>query len=288
MALISINELIDQSWEHYRREFPELMSVSGWLLLVAIANIAALALYPSASHIVADGALGTTESAGVALYAVTNWALAPALGLWTFLSLARLVAGQLSSLRPSPGEAMAEGARLFFPAVAVSVLLFLLIAAVVAIGFGPGALLSVAAAATGNAALAILSSASLVVGVIVALVLGFRWSVRYYFAPFALVVDGIRPRASLPASRELTEGRAWGVLWRLVFPKLVFALFAILGVSVIAFVFSLVTNALAGLNLDAQLRLSTISTTVLSTIAAVLVNPLIVTADVLLYRSLKR
>lgn len=288
MPLLTIGELIDRSWDHYRRDFVDLMSVSGWILLAAIFNVVALALYPSASKIIGTAGLTGVESAGVVLYAFSNWIVTPIIGLWVFATLVRLVRAQLSGRRASVREAMMDGKRLFVPLFVVSALVFALMACVVLIGFGPAALLSILAAAANSSVLTIAASASMVIGVIAAIVLGFRWSVHYYFAPFALLVDDVRGKASLTASRKLVEGRFWGVLLRLGVPKIVFILLGALAMALVTFVLSLATSTLTGLNLDVQLRLATISASVLSTIVAVLLNPIIIIADLMLYQSLKR
>lgn len=288
MPLISVGELIDRSWEHYRREFADLVSVSGWLLLVALVDIVSLAIYPSASSMLGNATLTASESVGVTLYGFANVVLAPVVGLWTFVALVRLVRSQLSGRRDGVREAMGDAWRYFFPTMLVSALVALLMAAVALVAFGPFAILSWIAAVSGIELFAALAGISVVVGVMAAIALGFRWSVRYYLAPYALLVDETRGRAALSTSRSLTEGRFWSVLLRAAIPKIVFVVLAILAVSVIAFVFSVASGAMAGLNLDVQLRLSSIGTSVLSVLAAVLLNPLIVTADLMLYQSLKR
>lgn len=287
MALITIGELIDRSWEHYRREFVDLMSISGWFLVVAIMDIVALALYPSASKMLAASSLSPAETVGVALYGFSNWILTPLIGLWVFISLVRLVRAHLSGRRGGVREAMIDGKRYFLPTLAISVLMFLLMASIVLIGFGPSAVLSLLAAMANNDLLSVLASAMLVVGVVAAVFLAFRWSVHYYFAPFTLLMDDTRGLPAFRESRKLVSGRYWGVLLRLIIPKIVFALLGAFLMAIIAFVLSIASSALVGLNLDVQLRLSTISTSVISTIIAVLLNPLIVIADLLLYQSLK-
>ena len=268
MPILTIGELIDRSWEHYRREFVDLMSVSGWILVVAIVNIIALAAYPSASTLLGDTALTSMEAFGVGLYAFANWILAPLIGLWVFIVLVRLVRSQLSGRRGAVREAMADGTHLFFPTMLVSALVLLIMAGTVVIAFGPSALLSLAGTVMGTEILFVLASVALIIGVITAILLGFRWSVRYYFAPFALLIDDIRGRSTLPASRAITEGRFLEVLLRLVVPKLVFILLGIMATAVVIFIFSLATGIVSGLNFDVQLRLSTISTTVLSSAKA--------------------
>ena len=289
MQLITIGELIDRSWEHYHKEFKDLMAVSGWILLVAIFNVVTLALYPSASRLLTSNTTLTgSESVGVAMYAFSNWVLGPLLGIWIFITLIRLVRSQLSGRRGGVRAALADGRKYFLPTVAVTAMIFGILVAVVAIGFGPSLLLSLLASALKSGFVSALATFALIAGLLVSLGLGIRWSVHYYFAPFALLVDDVRGKASLTAARRLVDGRFWGVLIRLAIPKIVFILVGILIMALAQFVFSIVSNAFAGLSLDVQLRMSTTFMSVLSTVVAALINPLIVASDLMLYQSLKR
>ena len=289
MALITIGELIDRSWEHYHKEFSSLMSVSGWILLVAIFNVATLALYPSASRLLpVNTTLTKPEAVGVAMYAFSNWVLGPLLGLWIFITLIRLIRSQLSGRRSGIREALADGKKYFLPTLAVTAMIFLILVAVVLIGFGPSLILSLLATVTKLGFLTVLATVSLVVGVMASLVLGIRWSVHYYFAPFTLLVDDVRGKAALTAARKLVDGRFWQVLIRLALPKILFILVGVLLMALVQFVFSVVSSAFVGLSVDVQLRISTIVLSVLSTVVAALINPLIVASDLMLYQSLKR
>ncbi len=289
MALITIGELIDRSWEHYHKEFSSLMSVSGWILLVAIFNVATLALYPSASRLLTvNTTLTKPEAVGVAMYAFSNWVLGPLLGLWIFITLIRLIRSQLSGRRAGIREALADGKKYFLPTLAVTAMIFLILVAVVLIGFGPSLILSLLATVTKLGFLTVLATISLVVGVMASLVLGIRWSVHYYFAPFTLLVDDVRGKAALTAARKLVDGRFWQVLIRLALPKILFILVGVLLMALVQFVFSVVSSAFVGLSVDVQLRISTIVLSVLSTVVAALINPLIVASDLMLYQSLKR
>lgn len=289
MPLLSVGELIDRSWEHYRRDFVDLLSVSGWILVPAILNVVALSIYPAASKIIGTGALTRPEAAGVGLYAFSTWIVAPIIGLWAFIALVRLVRAELSGRRGGVREAMQDGTRLFGPTLLVSVYIFLIMLAVVAIGFAPPAILAlIASALGGNTAVSVISGLVAIVGVVAALVLGLRWSVHYYFAPFALLIDDVRGKQALAASRALVAGKYWSVLLRVLVPKIVYILLGAILMAVVGFVLSIATTALTGLNVDVQLRLTTIVTSVLSTMVAALLNPLIVSADLMLYQSLKR
>ncbi|NBS42023.1 hypothetical protein EBS80_05205, partial [bacterium] len=282
-------ELIDRSWEHYRRDFVDLVSVSGWILVPAILNIVALSIYPAASKIIGAGALTRTEGIGVGLYAFSTWIVAPIIGLWAFVAVVRLVRSELSGRRGGVREAMADGKRYFAPTLVVSALIFLVMLAVVAIGFAPSAILAlISYALGGNTVITVLSGVAAIVGILAALVLGVRWTVHYYFAPFALLIDEVRGKETLTASRKLVEGKFWSVLLRLAVPKIVYVLIGAILMAIVGFVLSIATTALTGLNSDVQLRLTTIVTSVLSTMVAALLNPVIVSSDVMLYQSLKR
>ncbi len=288
MPIISIGELIDRSWDHYKRDFVDLLSVSGWVLITAIFEITAFFLYPYASKLASTAALTTSEAVGVILYAFSSWVVTPILGLWTFIALTRLIRAQLSNKRSNIREAMLDGKRYFLKTLLVTIFIFGILVAALGIGLGPGILVTLINLTFNIPTLGIVSSILLVVGLVISIVLGFRWSVHYYFAPYALLLDGVEGKAAVLASNTLTKGHFWSILLRLVVPKIVFILMAIMAMVIIGFIFETFLSIFTGLNIDLHVRLSTIFTTILSTVAAVFLNPLLVTADLLLYQSLKR
>ncbi len=288
MPIISIGELIDRSWDHYRRDFVDLLSVSSWILIVAIFEIAAFFLYPYASKLASTSSLTMSETIGVGLYAFSTWVVAPILGLWAFIALTRLIRAQLSLKRSNIREAMIDGKRYFLKTLLVTLFIFGILLAAIGIGLGPGILLTLINLTFNIPALNIVSSILLVIGIVVSIILAFRWSVHYYFAPYALLLDGVEGKAAVIASQKLTEGHFWKILLRLVVPKLVFILMGIMAMAVVGFVFNAIIAVFTGLNIDLQVRLGTIFTSILSTVVAVFLNPLLITADLLLYQSLKR
>jgi hypothetical protein len=56
---------------------------------------------------------------------------------------------------------------------------------------------------------------------------------------------------------------------------------------IVAYVTEILLDVTGGLNLDLQLRIKTIIESVFPIIIAALINPLIINADVILYRALK-
>lgn len=287
MPLISIGQLIDQSWDLFRARFQAFMSISGWLLLLALFYTIALSLYPSASTLWFSNELTVSENAGVFLFALTNYLIGPLVGLWVLIGLVRFGRSVLSGRAINPKAAMAEVTSRFLPTLLVSVMVGLLLVLATIIGFGPSVLLAALGALIKSATLVGLANLLLIIGVFVALILSFKWMVEYILAPYATILDNTAGKKALMESRRLIRGRFWEVLLRLVIPKLVFILVAIILMVVISYATSIVISAVGGLNLDLRLRLSTMVEWVVPIVIAALINPLIVMADVLLYRSLK-
>ena len=283
--LISIGELIDTSWDQYRRHVVDHVSISGWLLVKSIVDIVALAMYPTVTKLATQAALTATEQAGVILFIISNAILAPVLGIWVFTGLVRLVRAQQLG-RGDVRAAMKDANAYFFPTVWVTILLAVVLLVGLAIGFGPTLILAGLGALMKNGMLTILANVLLIFGVFVAFILNFRWSVQIVMAPYALLVDNIHGRSALLKSRKLAEGRFWAVLARYALPKVVFVLFGLVGMGILSYATTLVVSGAAGLNVDVQLRLITIMGSIFPIVIAAIVNPLLVIADVLLYRSL--
>ena len=285
--LVSIGEIIDRSWESYRSSFVDFMSVSGWMLVVALLDVIALAFYPTATKLVSGAPLTALEGAGTALFWIANAVVAPVLGVWTFLAMARLADAKLSGRRLDVKTALRDAWKSFWGAALVSVLVFLVMLGALAIGIVPGMILTVIATATKLGALTALANVLLVAGVVVAAVLTVRWAVAYAFSTYAFAIDGARAKAALTASRSLVTGRFWPVLVRILIPNAVFIVVGIVVGAVLAVVAGMAVSAAAGLNADVQVRLVTITHSIFPAVAAVLVNPAIVLANVIVYRSLK-
>lgn len=283
--LISIGELIDNSWEHYRRTIIDHLSISCWLLVKALLDIIALALYPTVTTLATNAVLSPTEQAGIILFVLSNAVIAPLIGVWVLAGLVRLTRGQMMG-RGDVRAAIKDARAYFVPTLIVSVLLALILLAGLAIGFGPTLILAGLGAWMNNGTLIILANVLLIFGVFVAFVINFRWSVYYVMSPYAVLLDDVGGTAALTRSRTLTQGRFWSVLARYALPKVVFVLFGLVAMGILSYIATLIVSAAAGLNLDVQLRLITITSSVFPVAIAAVVNPLLVISDVMLYKSM--
>lgn len=285
--LISIGQLIDQSWALYRAKFNELMSISGWLLLLAILFVISLSLYPSASNLWFSNELTWSENIGILLFILTQFIIAPLLGLWVLIGLSRLGRSFISGKSITVQTAVAQIHANYFPTLLVSVMVALLLFVATLIGFGPSIVLAAIGAIAKSSILITLANLLLLVGVLVSLILAFKWTVEYILAPYAAMLDNARGKQALAQSRQLIRGRFWETLLRLVIPKMVFIFISIILMAIVAYVANILLSTAGGLNLDLRLRLATMVEWVIPVVIATLINPLIILADVLLYRSLK-
>lgn len=286
--LITVGQLLDQTWDHYRDNFKELMTVSVWIMILAIIDIIALIFYPSASKLALNTVLNSIEIFGVILVFISSGILAPLLGLWILIALARLVRSQLAKRKNTAQKAMLDGFKLFWPGLYISILVLTVLLVGLLIGLGPAFVITAIMSVTGGGALIILFNLLLLVGIIVAFGLVFTWGIQLTLAPFALFLEDQHGLQALKRSRELIKGRFWSVVLRIVIPKLIFITVGILILAVIEYVIGLGVIGVSGLNLDMQLRLNSIVRAAFPVFVVVLLNPLVVIADTLLYQDLMK
>lgn len=285
--LISVGELIDQTWEVFRGQLSDFLAVSSWLLITAILYTISLALYPSVQNLQFSAAIGNTAFSGVILYAFTTYLLAPFLSFLIYLALTRLSASAFSRSRTSHNQALKEGWNIFLPALLTTIMVGLMLVLALVIGFAPPAIIAGIGTWLSVSGLVLIGNLLLLFGIFVSLYLSIQWTTYYFFAPIVTILDDVRGKKALEISRKLVAGRFWGILARIAVPKLVFLSFGIFAMTILAYSANIMIDASAGLNLDLQLRLTTMFNTIIPIVIVVLINPLIVISDVLLFRSLK-
>ncbi len=285
--IISIGRLIDETWDIYKLRFNELMSLSSWLLLLAILFSLSLSLYPSASTLWLSNELSWSEYVGVILFAITNYFIAPLLGIWVLIALSRLVHMHIKGKPCNVKKAVAEVMPRFFPTIIVSVMVGLLLIVTLVIGFGPTLILATLGTLLQSPTLIIVGNIVLAIGVFVSFCLAFKWMIQYMLAPYTTIIDGLTDKKALSATQQLVKGRFWGVVLRLAIPKMVFLFIGIVLMGIVTYATSFLLSVVSGLNMDLQLRLTTLIEWVIPVVIAVLINPLLIIADLLLYTSLK-
>ncbi len=282
--LISVGQLIDHSWEHYRARFVELMSVSLWLLVPTLVSIISLAIYPSYTTLITDRALSAVETTGVVLWVANAMVIGPVVGMWILITLLRLVDAELDGKKIDLRKLTREGWKQFWPMVGVNVLVLLTLIGALAFTL-PGALLL-----RGLASFESLSSVAgmvLIIGIILATFLGIRWLIFFAYAPLSLALEGRRGRLALTRSHELVRGRFFATLARMALPKVVFVLVMFILQWILQSVSGSLVSSIFEFDIDLGVRINGIMETIIVAAGVVLLNPVIFTADVLLYRSLR-
>jgi hypothetical protein len=114
MKLISVGQLIDQTWEHYREHWKELISLSAWMLIPTIIAMLATAFYPSASTMLMAANFSTLEYTAVVVWFLNNTLLLPIAGLLVFIMTIKMIAAQREKTKTSLNSLIKNSAKLFF------------------------------------------------------------------------------------------------------------------------------------------------------------------------------
>ena len=284
--LITVGQIIDESWDHYRKHFVELMNVMAWILIVAVLNTISFTFYPTATTLATGRDMTGMETFAVFLALITNFIIAPIIGIWIFNSIIILIHKQATGVRSDIKKIFRSGWKYFWPTVLISVL-FALLMIVPILMILPGTAMTLFGGIRSFNFIASAGTLLLLVGIVAALALAIRWAVNYVFIGYALLIDDQHGKAAFSLSSSIIKGRFWKVLLRAVVPKLLFFfVFAALLLVLTQLIDSVILGAV-GLDIDLQVRLATMIENILIVLLTVLVNPIILIADYLLFESAK-
>ncbi len=282
--LISIGSLIDLTWDRFRASLPDYVSLASVILIAALIQLVGLILFPLASELLSANPISGSETAGVVIYAFGSL-VAAFLGFAVYVGVVRLT-NRPTIQSFSLAEALEENKKYFVRSFVAAVLFGLLIVAAFAIGLVPSSLFVLLSPFISSPIILAILDLLLIVFILGSYLMVLIWSVEYYFAPYSALLDKKIGKDALKHSRSLVRGRFWSVFLRLTIPKLVFALFAVLILTVLYYVALLFINIFAGLSVDLRIRLFSIVKTIFPMIVAVFISPLLIIADTMLYKSL--
>lgn len=284
---ISIGTIIDKSWSLYQTHFGELMSVSGWLLLAALIQVLGLTFFPSATTLLTDRPYTFGENIGTSLLLLNNFVVTPLLSVWVTATLVRLIDTLHDGRKVSLKTIIKESKAWFGPFLLVSVLYSLVLFSTL-LFLTPGTFfLLIGRHLTGfGSAVSMIGTLLLIAGVVAMVAMALIWGVRYFFATYALLLENRRGRKALQRSGDLVKGNLGGVIVRLVIPKALFFLVFAFGLFVANTLATMIISGATGLNIDLHARLTTIVTGVLVMFQAVLITPIVLIADYVIYKDL--
>lgn len=284
--LISVGQLIDHSWEYYKKHFLAFMSIASWLLIPAAIGIIALILYPSATSLVSDTDLTFIEGVGIFFWALNTFVITPIIGLWVFISLIRLSYSMITDTPISLHKLPKESWKNIWPFVYVSFLMIAVVAASL-LFIAPGLLLSILGGTKEIGLIAGIGTILSVIGILLAVFYGLRWLVYYAFTQYAFVVDNQRGVNALKKSKFYVRGHFLATVVRLILPKIIFLIIALVFESILTFIINTVVGYGVGLDIDLRIRIMSVLSLLAVSLITILFNPLIIIVDTLLFKSLK-
>lgn len=251
--LISIGQIIDHTWDHYKENFGELFMVNAWLFVIAALNVVAYIFYPLLRLPGTTQALTSPETFGVVLNVITFILIAPVIGVWVFNMTIRIIDRQQLKKKTAFKTISKEGWKYFFSNIWIKILYGLIVFA----------------------------------GLIVLVVPGVIFAIWFFFAIYAMLVDGKRGREALKYSKRLISGRWWGVVWRLIIPKILFLFVSFVISKILLIVIDLLVTGLLSVSVELAATMHVSLQTLLAVGLLVIFNPLLATADYILYTNLK-
>lgn len=271
-ALISVGQVIDQSVHHFRKQFQALMSVS-------------LFLFAGMPLLIVSSLVYSTDSFARVIVAlvcqVLGLVITTVAGIWVFNALVLMVDGQAKNKKIGLENVQKLAWKKFFPAIGVSLLVSLLIVSTV-LFFVPGYSL-VFVMAQGTSILTYAVGAFLIFAGGVAAICTSAWlGVTYIFAPYGLLLEDLRIKASLTRAHTLVKGRWWATMVRVLIPKVTILIVLLFVQYLLTVVLSVLSASLGESSLQGFAILANLFKVGFSVIA----TPLFVIADYYVFRSL--
>ena len=283
MALQSLGALIDSSWEQYRKEFPTLIRLSAWLLVVAAINIVAIGFYPVDAYRVVRPLTGL-EMFGLALFVFNNVVIGIIMVVWTTNMLIAGVDKMTGGAAANMKEIANRGWNTFIPqlvafvytwvAITISVLIPLLLIKLFTETLAPS--------------LPVLMSLTILLILMLLLIPSIAVVFMLAFVPFAVVVDDKRGFDALKTSWLAVKANFWQVFIRLAVPKILYFGILFLAQYFIINVVQLVLLGTTDEGSGTYTRLSTYFQAASYLALVVFVNPLSIITDYHIWKSIKQ
>lgn len=290
--LISIGQLIDQTWDHYTKFFKILMRVSLWALVLPPLMIIRIFLTP-------DGEVNTLAAllsgqgdliawVGVFFGAIVSLLVIPIVTIWIYINLVKVIEAQDQKKSVSLQSLRAYGWKTFFSYLYVAVIKSIITLLPLLLLVPGMALIWTNIFYDGGATWGVISTIVTFVGMLAALIFMIILGVQLAFAGFERLVGEKVGLTAIKGTRALVQGRFWKTLWRLLVPKIIFGFAAALlqiiaSLAVIALSYGLyaITQTTGDIGV-------LVIATFLSTGVAILTTPIFIIADYLLYDSLRK
>jgi len=287
--LISVGQLIDKSWDHYKEKFQPLIQVALWLFLSTFLHIVGMMLAPAGEpgELLFSGTLSTIEFLGTLLIILSTSVIYPLLLLWIALGLILMIEHQAVNKKMNAAKAMKETKKKFGSFVWISLLktvvVFLPLLLII-----PGILLVIMDGIQHGIDTPSAGGPLFLISIPIALGLALMFSIQFAFIGYELTLHHKKGLAALKASRNLVKGRFFAVLWRYLIPRMVFGTFGVVLLMAALAVLGMSLSTISLASPAGGLTITNVFVTILATAITVLILPITTLADYYLFDSLRK
>ena len=281
-TLISVGQVLDQSLEHCRKHYKELLAITLWMVVASIPSIIGKLLAPTGG----DPALTAGDWLSFS-FSMVGVLLATIISIWAYAALVLTVAEQASGKKLNLKNIYRQSWKLFLPYVLLTICLTAIIIGIALLAAPGIALLMIGSGTNAPAALTAIGTPLLLIGAALALGLIAKYSIELAFAPFILLLGKQGVVASIKGSIALVKGRWWATCLRFVVPKLVYSLIVFV-VSFVSFKALEILIALVSSSSGIGTLVIYTFSLLLSVFFSVIATPLIIATDYYLYDSLRK
>ncbi len=231
-SLISVGQVVDQTFHHYQKYFKQLLGVSLYIFTGTPFFIAATVLYSATdSTRLILSAICTVLSTLVSIIAV----------LWASDALILSVEAQAQAKKNKTETITRLAWRKFLPFLAVKILIVLVLIGGAIVCLIPATtLFLLSISMQSNSFLSLLAGILFtIVGLVAALVYCTWIWVLTLSTPYALLLENINIKKSFYRTYSLVRGRWWAVLARIILPNLSIAIIVPVATKIIHFLLKL-------------------------------------------------
>lgn len=288
--LISIGQIIDQSWSHYRKHFQELMKISLWFFLVPLLMIIASLFAPVGDpvYLAENNLIGPGHIIGTAIGIITTLIVIPILGIWIGINLIQLIEKQSKKKKVDLKKQTKESWSLVLPYIWVSILKGLIVLAPLLL-LAPGfAIIAFGIANGSGAAIGVAGIILIFLGTLAALVFVVYFGVKLAFVEFDLVLGNKRGVATIKDSMAMVKGRFWATLVRLLIPNALYTVIVVIIQYALLLIYAISLGYLANLGDEGIVRIDTVVQNLITFGITAVSTPLFVIVGYVIYDSLRK
>lgn len=281
-SLLSVGQILDQSLEHCRKHYKELLALVLWMVVASIPSVVGKLLAPTGG----DTALTTGDWLSFA-FSLTGAVLVVVVSVWMYAALTLTIAEQADGKRVNLKILSKQGWNVFGKYLLLTIclgLIFIGIATITAPGY---ILLFVGSIGDASSILSALGTPLFFIGSLITLYLLAKYSIELAFAPYILLLEKTSVTEAIKESIALVRGRWLKTAVRFIIPKALY----FLALFIINYIVFTALEMLMALIMQSSsfgvLAIYTLSL-LLSAFMSSLVTPLVIATDYYLYDSLRK